>query len=184
MVAVIVLRVEPSSVSHRDVITGMLLGHIRPSRPPGTVAESATSAPEGGATTLLVPSAFWTMPICRLVLPVTTVVLPSLMEPPAEVETTHCGVLSKPSAASIAGASTGQRVKGAHSPFSTGSAAVAVPREAKAPSAVRAETVAILVRVVSRGMGGGLPWRREGERLSVRGRGSRTAAGRGCTGAR
>ncbi len=147
MVAVILLRVESSSDLQMPVITKMSLGHIRPSSPPGTVAGSATRAPEAGATTLLVPSAFWTTPIWRLVRPVVTVVLPSLMVPLAEVDTTHCGVRSKPSAFSIAGASTGQRVKGAHSPLSAGSAAVAVPSEAKAPSAVSADTVASRVRV-------------------------------------
>ncbi|CAM5525475.1 hypothetical protein STENM327S_08377 [Streptomyces tendae] len=92
MVAVILLRLEFSSDLQMPVITKMSLGHIRPSSPPGTAAGSATSAPEAGATTLLVPSAFCTTPICRLVLPVVTVVSPSLMEPLAEVDTTHCGV--------------------------------------------------------------------------------------------
>lgn len=118
------------------VTAGTLLGHIRPIRPPGTVAESAMRAPPDGATTVLLPSEFWMTPICRSVRPVVTVVLPSLIEPLAEEDATHWGVRSRPSAATMAGASTGHLVNGAHSPFSCAVAAVAVPIEAKAPTAV------------------------------------------------
>ncbi|CAM5525666.1 hypothetical protein STENM327S_08378 [Streptomyces tendae] len=68
----------------------------------------------------------------------------------------------------------GQRVKGAHSPFSAGSAAVAVPSEAKAPSAVSAETVASRVRVEIRGMVAAF---RGGGRGGVGAPGQRSATG-------
>ncbi|KIX79139.1 hypothetical protein SF12_06010 [Streptomyces sp. MBRL 601] len=170
-VAVILLSLPSVSCLQMLVTNGMSLGHIRPIRPPGTVAESAMIDPSGGATTVLVPSAFCTTPIWRLLFPVTTVVLPSLIVPLVAYDTTHCGERSRPSAPSIAGASTGHRVNGAHLPAGC-AAAVAVPTEATVPSTVAA---AVTARVsleregrMAGPFGGGAEGKGRGAGVSVR----------------
>lgn len=65
------------------------------------------------------------------------------MAPLAEAEDTHWVTKSLPSAASILGSSTGQRVKGPQEPFSSVAAAafaVDIPRETKAVKAVSAHS--------------------------------------------
>lgn len=66
---------------------------------------------------MVVPSLRWITPSCRSVLVVGTWDEPSLMEPLAELEEMQVAMVLTPSAASIAGASTGQRLNGAQWPF-------------------------------------------------------------------
>lgn len=86
-----------------------------------------------------------TTPSWRSLAPNGTTVLPSLMVPLAECEETQMAVSVAPSAASMAGASTGQRVKDAQLPLRL-VAAVADPMDATAPRAVSPASSPMRVR--------------------------------------
>src|SRR5262249_435107 len=70
-------------------MTGMLLGQIRPSKPPGTLTGVATIAPAAGETTENPALKLPTSPAWRLVSLVVAVVLPSLIDPLGESSATH-----------------------------------------------------------------------------------------------
>lgn len=78
--------------------------------------------------------------------PVETFVLPSVMVPVAELDAMQVAMVLRPSAASMAGASTGQRSKGAQSPLSW-VAAAAEPVESRALNAVNAASRPTRVRL-------------------------------------
>src|SRR4029077_6249780 len=83
--------------------------------PAVTVAGSAMSDPPAAATTVKTPL-FATSPTCRLLFPGSVVVLPIVMLPCVEFEARQTGIVFTPSAASITGSSTGQRVNGVQRP--------------------------------------------------------------------
>src|SRR5262245_29737444 len=102
--------------------------------PAATWAGSATSAPVGDPTTVVVPLiSSSTTPTCRLLFPVAVVVVPIVMLPCVEFGATQsASVVTPPSVASIAGSSTGQRKTGVQSPgpaWKVMSAPVVVPAE-------------------------------------------------------
>src|SRR5215475_8217392 len=99
-----------------------------------TSTGSPTSAPAGGAMKVKVKVLSSSRsPPCRLLFPVAAVgVLPILMLPCVEFEATQSARTLTPSAASIAGSSTGQRLNGVQAPgpaWNVWSAPVVVPAE-------------------------------------------------------
>src|SRR2546429_9798469 len=106
----------PTRVAQIWLMGGMLLGHIKPSSPPGTFAGAAWIAPPAGDTPLNVDAGvllFSSRPSCRFVSPVVTAVEPIFTEPLGESTAMQPATIVTPSAASIEGLSTGQRVNGA-----------------------------------------------------------------------
>src|SRR5436305_1167596 len=111
-------------------MAGMLLVHIKPSSPPGTFAGAAWIAPPAGDTPLNVDAGVLLLssrPSCRFVSPVVTAVEPIFTEPLGESTAMQPATIVTPSAASIEGLSTGQRVNGAQSPFSVSADAEPAP---------------------------------------------------------
>src|ERR1044072_98569 len=80
-VAVTVFSVLPSTASQMSEITGMSLGHISPSSPPGTVIGSPDRPPEDGCTSEYAPPVFST-PNCRRTAPTVIDVEPIVIVPP------------------------------------------------------------------------------------------------------
>src|SRR5262249_692384 len=68
-----------------------------------------------------------TTPTCRLFSPVATGMLPALKVPLGESDARHRAITLTPSAAFIAGSSTGQRLNGPQSPLSGGNDGADVP---------------------------------------------------------
>jgi len=133
-------------------MTGILLGQIRPSRPPGTLTGAEAIAPPAGETTENPPLKLPASPACKLVSPVVAVVLPSLIDPLGESAVTHSADEPLPSgadpvAASMAGLSTGQRVKAAQPPRSV---TVCAALAGAAPSGASTATAAAVAST---------PWR-------------------------
>src|SRR5262249_21275989 len=101
--------------------------------PAVTMTGSEMTAPPAGDTmlnTLVFESN--TMPTCRLVLPVRLLVVPIVMLPFVEFEARQTLSVFTPSAASITGSSTGQRLNGVQKPgpaWNVWSAPVVVPAE-------------------------------------------------------
>src|SRR5262245_27931657 len=114
--------------SQRFESGGLSLGHARRRKPPGVEMGSATIAPPTGWMGVIVPALLSkTTPTCRLFAPVATGMLPALKMPLGESDARHRAITLVPSAAFIAGSSTGHRLSGAQRPLSVGNDGGDVP---------------------------------------------------------